>query len=39
MRKYKNEDPSDFFQEFVGRLFDDLGWQPKVRLHCDGSWW
>ena len=24
-----NHDPSDFFQEFVGKLFDDLGCQPE----------
>lgn len=29
MRNEKNQDTSDFFQEFVGRLFDELGCQPE----------
>ncbi|MDE2860097.1 MAG: hypothetical protein OYI31_02535 [Chloroflexota bacterium] len=29
MHNQENQDPSDFFQEFVGRLFDELGYQPE----------
>ncbi len=29
MRNEKNQHTSDFFQEFVGRLFDELGCQPE----------
>lgn len=29
MRNEENQDPSDFFQEFVGRLFDELRCHPE----------
>ena len=29
MRKENNLDPGDFFEEFVGELFDELGCKPK----------